>query len=185
MWTSNRSCRSHWTERERRPHELTHVTRPGRNIVSGIHDACFTGGGPSNVIYILADDAGINEFGVSVGQLIDTPNIDRMAQEGMLFSSHYAGSPVSVPSRTVPMTGLHMGKVLLPGNPEERLHYSHDPIMDDSFSLEENGYYGDPQVADCLTQVGIEFIRQNRTQPFFCARPIGMCTNPMWQSRPW
>ena len=133
MWTSNRSCRSHWTERERRPHELTHVTRPGRNIVSGIHDACFTGGGPSNVIYILADDAGINEFGVSVGQLIDTPNIDRMAQEGMLFSSHY----------------------------------------------------GDPQVADCLTQVGIEFIRQNRTQPFFCAWPIGMCTNPMWQSRPW
>ena len=42
-----------------------------------------------NIIYILADDLGIGDLGCYGQQKIKTPNIDRMAREGMLFTQHY------------------------------------------------------------------------------------------------
>jgi arylsulfatase A len=58
-----------------------------------------------NIIYILADDLGYGDL-VSYGQTsIRTPNLDRMAAEGMRFTDHYAGSTVCAPSRSVLMTG--------------------------------------------------------------------------------
>lgn len=48
-----------------------------------------------NIIYILADDLGISELGCYGQQLIETPNIDRLSQEGMTFSNHYSDSSVS------------------------------------------------------------------------------------------
>jgi arylsulfatase len=49
---------------------------------------------PPNIIFILADDLGYGELG-SYGQTkIRTPNIDRLAAEGMRFTQHYSGSPV-------------------------------------------------------------------------------------------
>ena len=62
-----------------------------------------------NVIYILLDDAGINDFGAYGAALIKTPNIDRMAEEGMRFTRHYSGAPVCGPARSVLMTGQHTG----------------------------------------------------------------------------
>ena len=62
-----------------------------------------------NIIYILADDAGINDFGAYGGKIIETPNIDRLAEEGIRFIRHYAGAPVCAPARSVLMTGLHSG----------------------------------------------------------------------------
>jgi arylsulfatase A-like enzyme len=64
---------------------------------------------PPNIIYILADDLGYGELG-SYGQTkIRTPNIDRMALEGIRFTQHYSGSPVCAPSRAALLTGLHTG----------------------------------------------------------------------------
>ncbi len=64
---------------------------------------------PPNIIYMLADDLGYGELG-SYGQAkIRTPNLDRLAAEGMRFTQHYAGSPVCAPSRGTLMTGLHTG----------------------------------------------------------------------------
>ncbi len=64
---------------------------------------------PPNVIYMLADDLGYAELG-SYGQAkIRTPNLDRLAEGGMRFTQHYAGSPVCAPSRATLMTGLHTG----------------------------------------------------------------------------
>ena len=64
---------------------------------------------PMNVVYILADDLGYGDVGCYGQQIIKTPNIDRMAKEGMLFTQHYAGCTVSAPSRCSLMTGLHTG----------------------------------------------------------------------------
>ncbi len=61
---------------------------------------------PMNVVYILADDLGYGDVGCYGQQIIKTPNIDRMAAEGMLFTQHYAGCTVSAPSRCSLMTGL-------------------------------------------------------------------------------
>lgn len=62
-----------------------------------------------NIIYILADDLGYGELGCYGQEKIETPNIDKLAQEGMRFTQHYAGSPVSAPSRCMLLTGKHPG----------------------------------------------------------------------------
>ena len=69
-----------------------------------------------NVIYIMADDLGYGDLGVYGQKLIQTPNIDRMAKEGMRFTQMYAGSTVCAPSRAVLMTGKHLGHVSVRGN---------------------------------------------------------------------
>lgn len=71
---------------------------------------------PPNVIYILADDAGINNFGAYGGQLIQTPNIDQLAAGGLRFTQHYAGSTLCAPSRSVLMTGKHTGNTRIRHN---------------------------------------------------------------------
>ena len=62
-----------------------------------------------NIIYILLDDAGYGDFGCYGQKTLRTPNVDRLASEGMKFTRHYAGSTVCAPSRCVLMTGLHTG----------------------------------------------------------------------------
>jgi arylsulfatase A-like enzyme len=69
-----------------------------------------------NVIYIMADDLGYGDLGSYGQKLIQTPNLDRMAKEGMRFTQMYAGSTVCAPSRAVLMTGKHMGHVSVRGN---------------------------------------------------------------------
>jgi len=71
---------------------------------------------PPNLIFVLADDLGYGELGCFGSQLIQTPNIDRMAAEGVKFTQFYAGSTVCAPSRSVLMTGLHTGHTPVRGN---------------------------------------------------------------------
>ena len=69
-----------------------------------------------NIVFILADDLGWGELGCYGQQKIRTPNIDRLASEGMRFTRHYAGAPVCAPSRNVLLTGLHLGHTEIRGN---------------------------------------------------------------------
>ena len=69
-----------------------------------------------NIIFILADDLGYGDLGCYGQEKIKTPNLDRMAAEGMRFTQHYAGSTVCAPSRCALMTGLHTGHCLIRGN---------------------------------------------------------------------
>lgn len=73
-----------------------------------------------NIIYIMCDDLGWADVGCYGQQYISTPNLDRMASEGMLFTQAYAGSPVSAPSRASFMTGQHTGHTKVRGNKEYR-----------------------------------------------------------------
>ena len=72
-------------------------------------------GGP-NIIFILADDLGYGDLGCYGQKRIKTPNIDRLAEEGMRFTQCYAGSTVCAPSRCCLMTGLHTGHGRIRGN---------------------------------------------------------------------
>jgi arylsulfatase A-like enzyme len=69
-----------------------------------------------NIIFILADDLGYGDIGVYGQKMIKTPNLDRMAKEGMVFTQHYAGSTVCAPSRSVLITGKHTGHTTIRGN---------------------------------------------------------------------
>lgn len=71
-----------------------------------------------NVIYILADDLGYGDLGSYGQKRIETPHLDRMAEGGMRFTQHYAGSTVCAPSRASLMTGVHTGHASVRGNVE-------------------------------------------------------------------
>jgi len=72
--------------------------------------------GKPNIVYIMADDLGYGHLGCYGQKEIQTPNIDRMAAEGMRFTDHYAGSALCAPSRCVLMTGLHTGHCFIRSN---------------------------------------------------------------------
>src|SRR5688572_27133851 len=74
-----------------------------------------------NIIFILADDLGYGDVGCYGQKRILTPNIDRLAKEGMRFTDFYAGSTVCAPSRCVLMTGYHTGHCLIRGNAKDNL----------------------------------------------------------------
>lgn len=100
-------------------------------VFLSVPDSMFAGQSKSrpNIIFIMVDDAGIGDFGCYGGKVIPTPNIDRLAKEGMLFTNAYSGSAVCAPTRCVLMTGLHTGHCtrrsnmskngLIPLQPEE------------------------------------------------------------------
>ncbi len=69
-----------------------------------------------NMIFIMADDLGYGDVGCFGQQVIQTPRLDQMAAEGMKFSQFYAGNTVCAPSRSVLMTGQHMGHTHVRGN---------------------------------------------------------------------
>ncbi len=69
-----------------------------------------------NIIFILADDLGYGELGSYGQKQIQTPHLDQFAAEGMRFTQFYAGNTVCAPSRSVLMTGLHMGHTRVRGN---------------------------------------------------------------------
>lgn len=69
-----------------------------------------------NVVLMLADDLGYGDLGCYGQRRIPTPNIDRLATEGMRFTQFYAGTAVCAPSRSVLMTGLHTGHTPIRGN---------------------------------------------------------------------
>jgi arylsulfatase A-like enzyme len=74
--------------------------------------------GKPNIIFILADDLGYGDLGCYGQKQIQTPNLDRLAAEGMRFTDHYAGTTVCAPSRCSLMTGLHTGHTYVRGNHE-------------------------------------------------------------------
>jgi arylsulfatase A-like enzyme len=71
---------------------------------------------PPNIVFILADDLGYGDLGCYGQTVIQTPNLDRMAGEGLRFTQHYAGSTVCAPSRCTLLTGRHTGHAQIRGN---------------------------------------------------------------------
>lgn len=71
-----------------------------------------------NILYIMCDDMGYGDLSCYGQKHFRTPNIDRLAAQGMRMTSAYAGSPVSAPSRACFMTGQHSGHTHVRGNKE-------------------------------------------------------------------
>ena len=69
-----------------------------------------------NIVYVMTDDLGYGDLGCYGQVTVQTPNLDRMAAEGMRFTDHYAGHTVCRPSRLVLWTGQHVGHTGLTGN---------------------------------------------------------------------
>lgn len=86
---------------------------------------------PPNIVYIMLDEWGYFESSHMGHPILDTPNIDRFAAEGMRFTQFLAGSNVCAPTRSVLMTGQHTGHTTVRGNRGTA------PIRDEDLTLAE------------------------------------------------
>jgi arylsulfatase A-like enzyme len=69
---------------------------------------------PPNIIHIVADDVGYDDLSCYGAKKIKTPNLDRLAAQGMRLTSFYAPAPTCTPSRAALMTGCYAQRVGLP-----------------------------------------------------------------------
>src|SRR4051812_41865767 len=90
-----------------------------------------------NVVVILADDLGYGHVGCFGQKKIATPNIDRLAAQGMRFTQFYSGACVCAPARSTLMTGLHTG---------------HTPVRNNG--LDRHLHAGDVTLAEVLKKAG-------------------------------
>jgi arylsulfatase A-like enzyme len=89
-----------------------------------------TSEGKPNIIFILADDLGWAELGCYGNKFNETPNLDKLASEGMRFTEAYAAAPVCSPYRAALMTGQYPARVGITDylRPNDAKHLSTDYV---------------------------------------------------------
>ena len=90
-----------------------------------------------NILLIQADDLGYGDLSTYGQSNFQTPNLDRLARQGIRFTQYYAGSTVCAPSRAALMTGLHTGHGWIRGNGEFPLR---DEDVTVAMALRDAGY---------------------------------------------
>ena len=98
-------------------------------------------GRPPNIVFVLADDLGVNDLGAYGRREHRTPTLDRLANEGSRFTAAYVASPICSPSRAAIMTGraparLHL-TTFIPGRPDTLSQRLLHPVMRQQLPLEE------------------------------------------------
>lgn len=79
-------------------------------LSSSLLSACATGKKRPNILFIFSDDHGyqaISAYGGRLKDIAPTPNIDRIAEKGMLFNKCYVTNSICAPSRATILTGKH------------------------------------------------------------------------------
>lgn len=82
------------------PREIPWQQGPSENRIPNLER-------PPNIILIVADDLGYNDISTFGGGIIQTPSIDRLAEEGAIFNQSYSGASTCAPSRAMMMTGRY------------------------------------------------------------------------------
>lgn len=133
-----------------------------------------------NIIFIMADDLGYGDLGCYGQKLIRTPNIDRLAAEGLKFTQAYAGSSVCAPTRAILMTGIHGGHAAVRDNIPHYDTYLRDHDVTVAEVLQEVGYrcggvgkwsLGDAGTAGRATNQGFDmwfgYLNQDHAHHYF------------------
>ena len=101
-----------------------------------------------NIIFILADDMGYGDLSCLGQKSFNTPSLDRMASEGIMFRNFYTGSTVSAPSRASLLTGKHTGHTSVRGNQPDQLLGDDEPTL--AKVMKQSGY-----TTGCIGKWGI------------------------------
>lgn len=136
--------------------------------------------GRPNIVLIMADDLGYGDLGCYGQELLQTPNIDRLAHEGTRFSQAYAGGSVCTASRSVLMTGLHNGHTPARDNIPHYKTYLQDDDVTVAEVLHDAGYrtggvgkwsLGDARTIGRATQQGFDrwfgYLNQDHAHYYF------------------
>lgn len=116
-----------------------------------------------NILFILVDDLGYHDLGFTGSQFYETPNIDKLASEGITFTSAYAASPICSPSRAALLTGKSTARLNLtdyiPGN----RHYG--PHSDQKLASHPFKLFLDPE-----ENTMAEVFQENGYRTFFAGK---------------
>jgi arylsulfatase A-like enzyme len=117
---------------------LVALLAPAHHAAAQVNDS--TPAPRLNIVFILADDLGWGELGCYGQKKIPTPNLDRLAAQGMRFTQHYSGAPVCAPSRCVLMTGKHLGHAEVRSNRPAKLSFpqfteGQYPLSEDALTI--------------------------------------------------
>uniref|UniRef100_A0A663M2S1 Arylsulfatase H-like n=1 Tax=Athene cunicularia TaxID=194338 RepID=A0A663M2S1_ATHCN len=129
-----------------------------------------------NIVLLMADDLGIGDIGCYGNDTIRTPNIDRLAKEGVRLTQHISAAPLCTPSRAAFLTGrypLRSGKWHLGVNCESRNDHCHHPL-NHGFDY----FYGMPftLISDCQPTETPEMDRAFRRKLWLSTQMIGLVT---------
>mgnify|MGYP006286649631 CR=1 FL=1 len=86
-------------------------------LLPGLSGAAEEQNDRPNIVFLMVDDMGPFDPSCMGNEKLHTPNMDRVAREGMRFTQCYTGAPVCAPCRSTLMTGQHMGHTSVRGNP--------------------------------------------------------------------
>lgn len=123
-------------------------------VASALFSTAGFAASPPNIVFIVADDLGWSDLTCYGSGLHETPNLDRLASEGVRFTDAYTASPVCTPTRASFMTGKHPARLHMTIWREAALERGKreflEPVCLDSLPVEEttlaevlrqNGYY--------------------------------------------
>jgi len=102
----------------------------------GVHEQSSSSlaGARPNIVLVLADDLSFRDLGAWGQTRFDTPNLDRLAADGIRFTQAYAGAPECAPSRGTLLTGLHTGHAPIRQNSSAR---GQDHLRDEDVTIAE------------------------------------------------
>lgn len=96
-----------------------------------------TPAGPPNIVLVVADDLGFGDLSSYGSQVIKTPNLDRLAAEGVRFTQFTVPAPICAPSRAAILTGRYPVRTGIHWNPPDRLRPNEQTLGD---LFRERGY---------------------------------------------
>ncbi len=132
---------------------------------------------PPNVIILLTDDQGYNDLGCYGSPLIETPNIDRMAREGMRFTDYYVAAPLCTPSRAALMTGCYPQRVSMASIPPEPEKGRKNP---QGVLFPGSGYGLNPHEVTIAQDSQIAWLRNSRDREMAPRRCAGVFAAGLW-----
>lgn len=107
-----------------------------------------------NVVFLLFDDLGYGDLGCYGQELIETPHIDALARQGIIFTDMYSNSPISAPSRCSIMTGMHAGHSQIRANDEGRPRAKDEKYWDFDKMAADSTYEGQWPLAPDTPTIG-------------------------------
>ncbi len=170
-------------------------------LLTGLFSSCMQENEQPNILLIYVDDMGLGDAAFTSGKVRPTPNIDRMASEGKVFTQYYTNAPVCSPSRVAVTTGMYPQRwninTFLAGKNHNELCDQSDYLKSNAPSLARNlkaaGYatahFGkwhmgggrDVDSAPAITEYGFDEYCSTWESP--CPDPLLTSTNWIWDQK--
>ena len=130
------------------PHRLRHVQKEIRRKATNRAKR------PPNIVFIMVDDLGWSDLACQGNPLVDTPNLDRLAAQGMRFTDNYAAAPVCSPTRAAVLTGKSPARLRITNHIPDRPQFTPEKAVVASAPMIDRLALDETTIAERLKAAG-------------------------------